>query len=283
MMEKIGLLLDSTTLTRKEITEFPFVKVAQLVVSVDGTTFEEKDLSEEVMIKHLHDGSKMTTSQPAPGHFLELYETFYKEGYTSVLVLTLSDKVSGTYQSAVIAKSMLEVPLNIEIMAARVASFGVAVGIPPLAKRIQDGQSFAEIVLAARTLYSDAEVMFTLNDLMHLFRGGRLSKVSALIGTVLRIRPVIEMIEGKLQLTHKERTNTACMEYFLAKCEEKHKKYGKVYCDVIDLNCDPWGERMVQAIKERYPQSEVHLTRTISPVFFVHLGDTGFGLAMAAE
>lgn len=282
-MEKIGLLLDSTTLTRKEIKQFPFVKVADLIVTIDGTSYEEKDIPTEVMIKHLHEGKKMSTSQPAPGRFLELYEQFYHEGYTSILVITLSDKISGTYQSAVLAKSMLDVPLNIEIMAARVASFGVAVGILPIAKRITEGKVFSEIVLAARTLYADAEVLFTLNDLMHLFRGGRLSKVSALIGTVLRIRPVIEMIEGKLQLTHKERTNTACMEYFMAKCDEQHKKHAKVYCDVVAINCEPWGKRMVEAIKERYPQTEVHLTEYISPVFFVHLGDTGFGLAMAAE
>jgi DegV family protein with EDD domain len=125
--------------------------------------------------------------------------------------------------------------------------------------------------------------MFTLADLMNLFRGGRLNRIVALIGTVLRIKPIIEMIDGKLQLTKKERTNAACLDYFLQSVREYRSLHPHVAVDVIHLNREEWGEKLVAAIAEEFPDIDIHITRTLSPVFYIHLGDKGFGIAMIGE
>ncbi len=282
-MEKIGLLLDSTTLTRGDIIKYPFVKIAPLVVNIDGVIFSELELSTEDMTHYLHNAKKMTTSQPSPGEFLRIYEEYYKEGYTHILVITLSEKISGTFQSAMIAKTMIEFPLEISIHSPKIASFGVANGIPILAKMIEKNQLFDKLVDRYHILYKDASVMFTLSDLMHLFRGGRLSRVQALLGTVLRIKPIVEMIDGKLQLTKKERTNIACYDYFMGVIDNYAQKYEKVYLDIIQLNRPEWAEKMKKEIETKYPKMKIHLTDYVSPVFFVHLGDQGFGIAVLAE
>lgn len=282
-MEKIGLLIDSTTLTRRAISSYPFTKIAYLNVSIDNVDFTEKELSTEKMIEHLHSAKKMTTSQPAPGSFLELYEAFLKEGYTHVLVVTLSEKISGTYQSAVIAKDLFEGNMTIEVFSPKVASFGVANVIHQLQKMIQDGCTFDELCERSKRLFQDASVLFTLGDLMHLFRGGRLNRVQALLGTVLRIKPIIEMIDGKLALTRKERTNQACYEYFMEVVKGYAMKYSRIYVDVIHMNKPEWAQKLKEAIEREYPQAKIHMTDYVSPVFFVHLGDQGFGLSIAAE
>jgi DegV family protein with EDD domain len=282
-MEKIGLLIDSTTLTRPGLEKKPYIKVAPLNVTIDGVDHTEFELSTEAMIANLHSGKKMTTSQPAPGVFLELFEAFHKEGFTHVFVITLSERVSGTHQSAVIAKGMLEVPLEVKVYAPKVASYGVANGIPTLCKDIERGVSFDSLVKHAYSLYDNAAVMFTLGDLMHLFRGGRLNKVQALLGSVLRIKPIIEMVEGKLELTKKERTNQACYEYFMEKVRFLVAGKKHIALDVIELNRKEWGDKLEEDLRKEFPNAAIYRTDYVSPVFFVHLGDAGFGVAVVAE
>lgn len=282
-MEKIGLLIDSTTLTRPRLEQKPYIKVAPLNVTIDGVDHTEFELTTEAMIANLHSGKKMTTSQPAPGVFLELYEAFHKEGYTHVLVITLSERISGTHQSAVIAKGMLDVPLVVEIFAPKVASYGVANGIPILCRDIENGVPFKTLVQHSHRIYDNAAVMFTLGDLMHLFRGGRLNKIQALLGSVLRIKPIIEMVEGKLELTKKERTNQACYEYFMEKSRELAKGKTYVSFDIIELNRKEWGDKLEADLKSEFPNAAIARTEYVSPVFFVHLGDAGFGVAVVAE
>ncbi|MBU1145245.1 MAG: DegV family protein [Firmicutes bacterium] len=282
-MEKIGLLIDSTTLTREEIANYPFVKVAPLGVTIDGIDYIEPDLSTEDMKKYLHTAKKMTTSQPSPGKFLKLYQEYFNEGYTHVLVVTLSEKLSGTYQSAMIAKTMVDFDLEISVHSAKIASFGVALGVNLLSQMIEEGTTFLKLTARYQALFNNTVLMFTLADLMHLFRGGRLSKVQALLGTVLRIKPIVEMIEGKLQLTKKERTNIACYDYFMTFIKDFYEKYDHVYVDIIHMNRIEWAEKMKNEINEKYPKIQLHLTDYVSPVFFVHLGDQGFGIAIVAE
>jgi len=282
-MEKIGILIDSTTLTRTDILSYPFIKVASLNVTIDGVDQTEVSLTTEKIVEKIHTAKKMTTSQPAPGTVLAKYEEFYKEGYTHVLVVTLSVPLSGTYQSAVMAKSLVDFPLSIEVKAPQVAAYGVALGVIELCKAVQKGIKFSDLLVRYESLYQDAAVMFTLSDLMHLFRGGRLGIVSALIGSVLRIKPIVEMINGKLELTKKERTNQACFEFFMSKLDRYEKQYKHVTVDIIQLNRLEWGDKLESAIRERYPETAIHRTDYVSPVFFIHLGDQGFGLSIIGE
>ncbi|MCK7470755.1 MAG: DegV family protein [Desulfomicrobium escambiense] len=252
-MQKIGLLIDSTTLTRNDILSHPCVKVAPLNVMIDGVEHRETDITEAQMMEHLHTAKKMTTSQPAPGEFLRLYEEYQREGYTHVLVVLISDKISGTAQSAVIAKGMLEGSLEVEIYPTAVASYGVTNGVMALIADIEAKRTFDQVVARCKALFVDAKVMFTLSNLMNLFRGGRLNRVSALLGTVLRIKPVIEMIGGKLELTRKERTNIACYEHFMESVRAYRAIHRNVSVDVIAINRAEWGQKLTEAIGREFP------------------------------
>lgn len=283
MMEKIGLLIDSTTLTRPDILTKPYIKYVDLHVMIDGKDYLESELSTAMIVKKIHETKKLSTSQPAPGVFLEKLQEFHQEGYTHVLIVTLSAAISGTYQSALIAKSLVDFPLEIVVKSPEVASFGVGLGIPMLGEMIEAKKPFVKILSRYEELYKDAAVMFTLADLMHLFRGGRLNIVSALLGSILRIKPIVEMINGKLVLVKKERTNLACMNFFMEKLRRYEETYEHVYVDVIHLNKQEWADKLIEEIKTKYPKTKIHMTDYVSPVFFVHLGDQGFGIAIMGE
>lgn len=282
-MEKIGLLIDSTTLTRDDIDTHDFVKVADLSVTIGGETYKESALTTDDMLGYINEGKKMKTSQPAPGDFLKIYEDFRREGYTHVLAVTLSEGISGTYQAAVIAKDMVDAPMTIEVRSPRVASFGVALGVTKLVTMIEAGASFSAVLERYESVFAHATVMFTLENLTHLFHGGRLSRISAFIGKVLRIKPIVVMDNGKLELRKKVRTHVKCFDYFMGAIETAVNEHDRVHVDVIHLSQETWAEKLREAIETRFPDVKIHMTDYVSPVFFAHLGDRGFGIALIAE
>ncbi|MCF7924455.1 MAG: DegV family protein [Candidatus Izimaplasma sp.] len=281
-MEKIGLLIDSTSLTTKELEKYDFIKKVYLKVSVDGENFLEKDLTKEQMLKNIENHAKMLTSQPSPGDFVEVLQEFEKEKYTHVIVIVLSEKISGTFQSALLAKKMIKSDLNVTVHSPNAASFGIANGLRLLSKDIENKMTYDDVLKRYYEIFKEPLIAFTLSNLKHLFKGGRLNRVQALIGTVLRIKPIVQMIDGKLEMVQKERTNIACQEFFLEKIDAYVKKYENVYLDIINLNMEKWGAKLKKAVEEKYPKVKIYTTDYVSPVFYVHLGDKGFGISVIA-
>lgn len=282
-MEKIGLLIDSTTLTREDLIIYNFVKVAQLKVHFDEEHFDENQLTKEEMQEKIIEGKHLKTSQPSPIDFLNQYKAFYDDGFTHVFAVVLSSGLSGTYQSALIAKTMIDFPLEVDVHSPNAASFGIALGVKIIAEMIKNEKSFEEIQKRYYKLYEKPYVSFTLGDLMNLYRGGRLSRISAYIGKILRIKPIIEMIEGKLELVKKERTNKACLDIFMKKIDEYATTYEKVFLDIIQINMPEWGNKVLELVNEKYKNVEIHMTDYLSPVFYSHLGNKGFGVAILGE
>lgn len=282
-MEKIGILIDSTTLTRSDLTAYEFVKVAQLKVEIGGEHFDESDLTKDLMQEKVKHGNHLKTSQPSPQDFLDKYNEFYEQGYTHVITIVLTQGISGTYQSSLVAKSLIENSLIVVSFSPQAASYGVGLGVKKLAEQIEKGTTFEKVLERYDNLFKNPLIAFTLGDLMNLFRGGRLSRVSALIGQLLRIKPIIKMIDGKLELVKKERTNKACMKYFMDYIDDYVKKYKKVYLDIIYISMPEWGNKVLQTVQENYKNVEIHMTDYLSPVFYSHLGNKGFGIAILAE
>jgi len=282
-MEKIGLLIDSTTLTRKDLDEYKFIKVVQLKVQVNDHHYDELDITRQEMELYLVEGKKMLTSQPSPAEFLAVYRQFHEEGYTHVITVVLSHKISGTYQSALIGKSLIDFDLSVDVHSPNTASFGVALGVKQIAEAIKRGESFEKVTTYYHTIFENPTVIFTLGDLMNLFRGGRLNRVQALLGKILRVKPVIEMIDGKLELVRKERTNIACMDFFINRITDYVNRYKKVYIDIISINMPEWAGKLLDEVKAKFSKVDIHLTDYLSPVFYTHLGNKGFGIAVVTE
>lgn len=279
-MEKIGIVIDSTTHTSDALKSYDFIKTVDLKVDVEQKEYRESELSQEQMLQFIEEHKKMKTSQPAPSDFLDAYNAFFEAGYTHVLVVVLSDKISGTFQSAMLAKQLFESDMEVSIHSPEAASFGIANGMRILVEDVKDGKSFDDVLKRYYTLFKNPHISFTLENLKHLFVGGRLNRVQALIGTVLRIKPIVEMVDGQLKMVKKERTNAACLKFFMSKIESYFNQYNHVYVDVIHLGMRKWADKLIADIKEQFPQIDIHLTERVSPVFYVHLGNQGFGISI---
>ena len=108
-MRKIGILTDSVSYLSDELLKRVDIRVCYLNVIIDGTSYKEIiEIDNETLFKKIKEGKKVTTTQPSPEEFFQVYNEFKNEGYTDVISILMSSKASGTYQSAVLASQMVE-------------------------------------------------------------------------------------------------------------------------------------------------------------------------------
>ncbi len=282
-MKKYALVIDSTVyLTKKQIEDNELIVVSLNVVEGDVSK-REVDVDNDYIFDRQEDGASFTTSQPSPGEFLENYEELIKKGYEKIFVVCLSKNISGTYQSANLAKNMLDNPDKVYIFDTMLAAFGTEMIAEQVIKMMNNDNTSEEIIKNVDHIISTSGQMFTVENLFSLVKGGRISGTSAAIGTVLRIKPIIKIINGKLESVNKERTYKKVHNYMVKNIIEDSKGYNKITFRITSHNSLESAEALHQIIKENFPDSEIVFTDYLGPVFCIHVGKKGYGLSWFAE
>ncbi|MDR2465573.1 MAG: DegV family protein [Streptococcaceae bacterium] len=168
----------------------------------------EGEIDPDWFLESLQAGAEPTTSQVNVGKFLEIFTTFAKEGQP-VLYIAFSSGLSGTFNSSLQARDMLleDFPhADVRIFDTRMASGGQALFVEKAVQMKKEGKPLDEIVSELEYLQKKVQAWVTVDDLHHLVRGGRLSKASAIIGTLASIKPILDVdLDGKLRAVSKVR------------------------------------------------------------------------------
>jgi DegV family protein with EDD domain len=154
-----------------------------------------------------------TTSQPSPQDFADIYGPLVAKG-EPIISIHLSSKLSGTFQSAMLAKSQFPDAL-IEVIDSKQASLGIALTILLCAEKAEKGASFEEVVSLAKVLPEKVETFFSVDSLDHLQKGGRIGKAQALLGTLMKVKPILGLINGEIQALEKIRTTERLLSRFV--------------------------------------------------------------------
>ena len=195
------IIVDSTTDLMPEVKGR--VSVVPLTVHfgdeeyIDGVTIDHKSFYEKLVETDVHP----TTSQATPAAFMAEYEKVRAAG-DSAVVITLSAKLSGTYQSAVIAAADFE---NIYVVDSASATIGAAVLTELALRYLDEGLEAKEIAARLEEEKKRILIVALLDTLEYLKRGGRISKTVAFAGAVLNIKPVIAVSDGEIMVLGKAR------------------------------------------------------------------------------
>ena len=196
---KTRIIVDSTSDLAPEIKGR--VSVVPLTVSfgeqeyIDGVTIDHKSFYEKLIESNVHP----TTSQATPAAFIKEYERIGDEG---AVVITISSKLSGTYQSAVIAANDYE---NIYVVDSGSVAIGGGILVELALKLSEDGLSAQEIANRLNKEKEKIVIVALVDTLEYLKRGGRISKTVAFAGAVLNIKPVLAVIDGEIEMLGKAR------------------------------------------------------------------------------
>lgn len=282
-MVNYGLVFDSTVYLEDSILKENNVKIASLNV-VDGLqSFREVDVENKWIFERQDSGAGLKTSQPSPGDFLESFQDFIEAGKEKVFVITLSKNISGTYQSAMLAKAMLENPDNVYVFDTSLCAFGNEMIALELIDMVNNNDSATSIIERINAIIATSSQMFSVENLFSLSKGGRLSATQAMLGTVLRIKPIIKVVDGKLELDKKERSHKKVFKYFLETIKASMVGKEKLTCYVTESNSFETGDSLQSFLLEAFPNAKMTFTHYLGPVFSIHIGKKGYGVAWFTE
>ena len=192
-----AIVTDSTTSLAPGVLERPDFRVVPLTFHFgeDESYVDKVDMSNEEFYERLEDSDVFpTTSQPPAGAFVEAYEAL--DAYDDILVLTLSRKFSGTFDSAVAAAEMVEG--RVEVLDTRSAEMGAGLILLEALRRVDEGGEFGDVRRAAEEAASRCRLYFAVGTLEYLARSGRIGRAQRLVGTALDIRPVLKVENGEV-------------------------------------------------------------------------------------
>ncbi|MBJ6363317.1 DegV family protein [Paenibacillus sp. GCM10012307] len=194
MGAKIIIVTDSTADISPEIREELGIVLVPLKVHfgqdvyLDSVTIESDEFFEKLAASH----QLPTTSQPSPADFMEIYERLLEENPGAhIISLHLSSALSGTYQSAILARSLMDREDEITILDSKSASNGFGLPVIAAARMASEGAAKEEILAEITRLLDDIRFYFLVDTLEYLQKGGRIGKAAALFGSILNIKPIL--------------------------------------------------------------------------------------------
>ena len=192
-----AVVTDSTTSLPEGVRERPNVRVVSLSFSFgpEETYTDKVDLTEAEFYEKLEKSPVFpTTSQPPAGAFVKAYESLH--AYDDILVLTLSRKLSGTYDSAMSAAGMVDRP--VEVVDTKSAEMGSGLILLEALRVLDEGGSFEEVRGAVEAAVRHCRILFAVGTLEYLEKSGRIGRAQRLLGTALDIRPVLSVEDGEV-------------------------------------------------------------------------------------
>ncbi len=229
-MDKIKIITDSTCDLPKDILNDLGVKVVYLSVNINSKSYEDgKNITfDELMEIVDKDEDFPTTSQVTPDVFKEVYEKYLDRGY-KIISIHLSSKLSETYQSASIAKNILETK-DIYIYDSLNAGLGLGLIVKEAAEMVRDGYSLEEVCKNIEKDISTIKSCIVIEDLVNLIRSGKIGKTLGVLARVLKIKPIIGLLSGEIILLGRVRGKKAILNYLIQFIEKNNiDKDSKIY------------------------------------------------------
>jgi len=277
-MSKVALITDSTgNLPANFVNEYSITVVPQVLIWGDETFEDGVDIQPSEFYERLKNAKQMpSTSQVTPKSFLQAYQEHLDKG-DEVLCVLISEKLSGTIASAVQAKqSFANSP--IEIVDSETTSLAMGFVVLKAAEAIKQGANLKEAKEVAEQAVNHVGVVFAVDTLEFLHRGGRIGGGSRFLGTALNIKPILEVRDGRVEAVERVRTRAKSL-YRLVELAEQGIN-GKQPVRLAVLHADAYDEaaQLLEQASARIESSQAFLAE-VSPVIGTHAGPGTVGLA----
>lgn len=221
MTVSVALVTDSTAYLPPGQAQALGVTVVPVQVVLDGVSHDEVGgITTDELVTALRGGAVATTSRPSASQFEAVYRECQAAGATSIVSVHLSSGLSGTYESAAIAAERVEVPTTVIDSRQVAMAFGFAVGNAARAARA--GASHDDIVAGIERDCADSTILFLVDTLEFLERGGRVGSVRAKVGSALQVKPILHMHDGQVASRELVRTSSRAFARLADLVEQAH-------------------------------------------------------------
>jgi DegV family protein with EDD domain len=270
---RVAVVTDSTTYMPAELLDGLDVRRVSLYVGWDGDLRPEHEYVDlDAFYSRLSASSSLpTTSQPSIGDFLAVYRPLVESG-RNVLSLHLAESLSGTCQSAREAAGILGTehhPGTVTVHDAQTGAGGLGCLVLLAAQSAQEGLAVEEIVGRVQRGREQLDIWFCLDTLEYLRRGGRIGAASAMVGTALRVKPILTF-GSEIKPVGRVRTHRRAMERMCALLQELHERGASGWI-VQHAQALPDAQRLVEEGRALFGSDPLFCTE-VGPVLGAHLG-----------
>lgn len=266
------IITDSTANLDASVLDKFAIKVAPLNVHLPDVVFKEGEISNTEYYRRLREEKFVPrTSQPSPADFLTLYKSLKPED--NAIVILISSKLSGTVQSAQLACEMFSGSERIKIIDSYSSTMGLGFQVIKAAQMVAEGKTTAEIEKEIFTLRDRMNIFFVVDNLEYLLRGGRISQLSSLIGSILKVKPVLNLADGQIGLYEKVRTHQKALDGLINRLKQNIQDVHEVAVGHVDAP-DEAG-LLAERVKDIFPHPVIC---DVGPVIGSHVGPGTLGL-----
>ncbi len=267
--QNTAIVLDSTADFPEAPERFPNWRVVPLYVLFGDESYRDYvELAPAEFYARLRSADELpTTSQPTPGDFLETYEDL--AGYERVYSLHISAALSGTYQSATTAASQLGDKVRTvdsESASAAIAMLGLAIQ-----RRLDRGTTDEEIDALIARFREQAGLIFTVDTLEFLRRGGRIGRASAWAGQLLHVKPLLTIKREVIPLK-RVRGNQKAMQEFVSQFTATTQDAPSLKVGIAHADAPGRAEQLRKMVRGERPQAEIEVVTTLGAVVGTHAG-----------
>ncbi|MGB9723219.1 MAG: DegV family protein [Chloroflexia bacterium] len=278
-MSAVALVTDSTAYLPPELIERYHITVVPLYVRFGEEVFRDGvDITPEAFYARLRTSPVMSaTSQPSAGDFLEAYRRLIEGGASAIVSIHISTKMSGTVASALMAKEQIpEVP--IWVVDSLSTSMGQGFQVLEAARRLEAGQPVEEVVRTVEALREHIRLLFVVDTLEFLHRGGRIGGAQAFLGSLLNLKPLLAVRDGQVDAVERVRTKRRAVQRML---EILTAEVGDrpVRAAVIHGGSPEEGGLLSEEVRSRLNCHELYMAE-LSPVIGTHAGPGTVGVVI---
>lgn len=272
---RIALVTDSTAYLSPEKVRECNATVVPLYVHFDEEVYRDGvDLDADTFFQKLKAAPALpTTSQPSVGDFLELYRRLSQD-HDAIISIHISSGISGTVSAAQTARQMLRdelaKPPEIYVIDSRVASCGLALLVTAAARAIAHGWPAQQVAQHVEELVARVQMLFVVDTLEYLHKGGRINGAAALFGSALKIKPILYFQNGKIEPLEKVRTSKRAKRRIL-EIMEKRIKDQPVHICITHAQALEEAEHVRAYCTAHFDCRELFI-EGISPVISTHVG-----------
>lgn len=276
----IRVVTDSTSDLPRDAAEQLGIQIIPLrVLFGDESLLDGVEITADAFFTRLRTSTVLpTTSQPSPADFQRVFEAIVRAG-DEVVCLTISSLLSGTYASATAAQAaMPDAPIT--VIDSRTTSMAMGMVAEEAARLALSGANREQIVARVQQLLPLTQVYFAVDTLEYLHRGGRIGGAQAFLGTLLNVKPLLTLANGRVEALERVRTKRKALDRMVEIAAQRTQETGYPYrVVVIHAQAADEAAYVAQLVKEKINCAHLRQTQ-VGPVIGVHVGPGVVGITL---
>ncbi|MBL7182967.1 MAG: DegV family protein [Anaerolineae bacterium] len=253
----IKIVTDSTADVPQELMERYDIREVPINIQFGTETYQEGiDIDRPTFFRKLEEVMP-TSSQPSPGQLVEVYRPLAEDGH-SIISIHVTSKHSGTYQSAMLAKSMLP-KADVEVFDTLSISIGTGYQVLAAARAAEEGQSMGEIIQLLEGIRSRMHLYLTPATLKYLQKSGRVGKLAGALASLLNVKPVIKVEDGVLEAFQNVRTRSKAIDRLVELTAEAVGTTEPVKLGIPHAQIPAEAEKLRQRLESTFNCDEMHV------------------------